>query len=57
MHAYKRAHTNNAHMLYLCSIALPFSGLFIDATAVVARKELAWETDYIREAAWAQRFK
>ena len=32
-------------------------GLFIDAAADVARKEMAWETDYRREAECAERFR
>lgn len=32
-------------------------GLFIDAVVEVARKELAWETDYIREASYCTKFR
>ena len=32
-------------------------GLFLDSTIAVARKELAWETDYQREAQCSMRFK
>ena len=33
------------------------SGLFLDNTIDVARKELAWETDYTREAQCGMKFK
>lgn len=32
-------------------------GLFVDAAAAVAKRELQWETDYVREAAWAEKFR
>ncbi|KAL5463522.1 hypothetical protein EMCRGX_G032422 [Ephydatia muelleri] len=32
-------------------------GLFLEATAAVARRELEWETDYIREAECCERFR
>ena len=35
-------------MLYVCMCM--YVGLFVDELVVVARKELAWETDYTREA-------
>ncbi|ORZ38394.1 ABC1 family-domain-containing protein [Catenaria anguillulae PL171] len=31
-------------------------GLFLENSMAVARRELLWETDYIREAHWMQRF-
>ena len=34
-----------------------YKGLHIDATARVAKRELAWECDYIREAEYAGRFR
>lgn len=33
------------------------TGLFLDSTVAVARKELAWETDYEREAKFGMKFK
>ena len=33
------------------------SEFFIDKFVAVARRELAWECDYIREAAFARKFK
>jgi len=36
---------------------LIFSGVFIDKVIDVAKKELSWEVDYIREAECAKRFK
>lgn len=41
-------------MLFLCILIL---GLFLDSAISVARKELAWETDYQREAQCSMRFK
>ena len=32
-------------------------GLFVDELVAVARKELAWETDYIREAKCQNMFR
>ena len=29
----------------------------MDAAAAVAKRELQWETDYVREAAWAEKFR
>ncbi|KAI9221207.1 ABC1 family-domain-containing protein [Blastocladiella britannica] len=31
-------------------------GLFLDNSMAVARRELLWETDYLREATWMRRF-
>ena len=33
------------------------TGLFVDELVTVARKELAWETDYIREAKCQNMFR
>lgn len=40
---------SNLTRLLVLSNVLP-RGLFLENTIAVARKELAWETDYIREA-------
>ena len=34
-----------------------FLGLFLEEAATVARKELSWEVDYEREAAYSAHFK
>ncbi|KAL9054138.1 MAG: hypothetical protein Q9162_004321 [Coniocarpon cinnabarinum] len=47
---------NNLSILLTASRILP-KGLFLDKTIANARTELAWETDYIREAGYQQRFR
>ena len=39
--------------IYVCMTV----GLFVDELVTVARKELAWETDYIREAKCQNMFR
>jgi len=46
---------NNLSLLLTASRLLP-KGLYLDKTIANARTELAWECDYIREAACAKRF-
>ena len=46
---------NNLSILLTASRLLP-RGLYLDKTIANARTELAWECDYIREAACARRF-
>ena len=46
---------NNLSILLTASRLLP-KGLYLDKTIANARTELAWETDYIREAECARRF-
>lgn len=43
-------------LLLLASRLLP-RGLYLEKTIEVARRELRWETDYLREAHYARRFK
>lgn len=47
---------NNLSVLLTASRLLP-KGLYLDKTIANARTELAWECDYLREAAAAKRFK
>ncbi|KAG0160516.1 hypothetical protein PDIDSM_8046 [Penicillium digitatum] len=47
---------NNLSILLTASRLLP-RGLYLDKTIANARTELAWECDYIREAAGATRFR
>lgn len=47
---------NNLSILLTASRLLP-KGLYLDKTIANARTELAWETDYIREAECATRFR
>ncbi|KAJ5734756.1 hypothetical protein N7533_013159 [Penicillium manginii] len=47
---------NNLSILLTASRLLP-RGLYLDKTIANARTELAWECDYIREAAAASRFR
>ena len=47
---------NNLSMLLTASRLLP-KGLFLEKTIEVARTELAWECDYIREAECIKRFR
>ncbi|CAG8689679.1 11284_t:CDS:2, partial [Acaulospora morrowiae] len=47
---------NNLRMLVRASNLLP-KGLYLDNTIKVARRELAWETDYVREAECMERFR
>ncbi|EPE31649.1 Protein kinase-like (PK-like) [Glarea lozoyensis ATCC 20868] len=47
---------NNLAVLLTASRLLP-KGLFLDKTIANARTELAWECDYIREAACGRRFQ
>lgn len=47
---------NNLSILLTASRLLP-KGLFLDRTIANARTELAWECDYVREAAWQERFR
>ncbi|KAJ5826147.1 hypothetical protein N7474_003285 [Penicillium riverlandense] len=47
---------NNLSILLTASRLLP-RGLYLDKTIANARTELAWECDYVREAAGAQRFR
>lgn len=47
---------NNLSILLTASRILP-KGLFLDKTIANARTELAWETDYEREAAYQERFR
>ncbi|KAI5290890.1 hypothetical protein KEM54_000106 [Ascosphaera aggregata] len=47
---------NNISILLTASKLLP-KGLYLDKTIDNARRELAWECDYVREAKCAQRFK
>jgi len=44
--------------LYLFDSIHPFSlGLFLDTAIAIASKELHWETDYIREASYMDKFR
>ena len=47
---------NNLSILLTASRILP-KGLFLDKTIANARTELAWETDYEREASFQERFR
>lgn len=47
---------NNLSLLLTATRLLP-KGLYLDKTIENARTELAWECDYVREAASAKRFK
>lgn len=47
---------NNLSILLTASRLLP-KGLYLEKTIANARVELAWECDYIREAAMAERFR
>ncbi|KAF2755940.1 ABC1-domain-containing protein [Pseudovirgaria hyperparasitica] len=47
---------NNLSILLTASRLLP-KGLYLDKTIANARTELAWETDYVREADYQMRFK
>jgi aarF domain-containing kinase len=47
---------NTLGKLLVMSRLLP-KGLYLDRTIDVARKELAWETDYLREAEATERFR
>ncbi|KAF1981027.1 ubiquinone biosynthesis protein-like protein coq-8 [Aulographum hederae CBS 113979] len=47
---------NNLSLLLTASRLLP-KGLFLDKTIANARTELGWETDYLREASCATRFR
>ena len=40
----------------LSGVLLPGIGLFIDNLMSVMRRELAWETDYLREAQCCSKF-
>lgn len=46
---------NNLRTLVIMSNLLP-KGLYLDNTIKVARRELAWETDYVREANCMEKF-
>ncbi|RIA93881.1 ABC1 family-domain-containing protein [Glomus cerebriforme] len=46
---------NNLRTLVMMSNLLP-KGLYLDNTIKVARRELAWETDYVREANCMEKF-
>ncbi|CAB4475030.1 unnamed protein product [Rhizophagus irregularis] len=46
---------NNLRTLVIMSNLLP-KGLYLDNTIKVARRELAWETDYVREATCMEKF-
>jgi predicted unusual protein kinase regulating ubiquinone biosynthesis (AarF/ABC1/UbiB family) len=46
---------NNLRTLVIVSNLLP-KGLYLDNTIKVARRELAWETDYVREAKCMEKF-
>ena len=46
---------NNLRTLVIVSNLLP-KGLYLDNTIKVARRELAWETDYVREANCMEKF-
>jgi len=46
---------NNLRTLVIVSNLLP-KGLYLDNTIKVARRELAWETDYVREAECMEKF-
>ena len=42
----------------MCSSFTQFSlGLFLDNAVAIASTELHWETDYIREASWMDKFR
>ncbi|CAG8564068.1 483_t:CDS:2 [Funneliformis caledonium] len=47
---------NNLRTLVIVSNLLP-KGLYLDNTIKVARRELAWETDYVREAECMEKFE
>lgn len=55
--------TNGVHSkgvplcIILEGVTLFHLGLFIDSMVDVARKELAWEVDYLREAECSMKFK
>lgn len=44
-------HSPYTRVCYVCV------GLFVDSVVAVARKELAWETDYEREAQFSSKFR
>lgn len=54
--------TASVYLTYPCTLIrfpypAPAPGLFMDQIVTVARKELAWETDYIREAKCQNMFR
>ena len=58
-----KASRGGARQLFLCSCApfIPFSlislGLYAENAMDVARREMAWEVDYLREAKNGQHFR
>lgn len=56
----KRVIELNSIKLYvnlLKKLIVSFTGMFIDNLVDVAKKELAWEVDYVREAECTRKFK
>ena len=41
-------------LIHVCAMCV---GMFVDSVVAVARKELAWETDYEREAQFSSKFR